>query len=136
MSVMPTVQELQNLGRELRQQRKAKGHQSLSAFARQLKLSPTYLSQVERGYVHPKQGLVVPSDEVLEKLSQALDLPISRLHGLLGRLPDVPFPAFEHPETLQLAEAYDRLPLYAQKIVQDALRTAEEVVALVETARQ
>lgn len=134
MSVMPTVEDLQNLGRELREWRKARGHQSLSAFARQLKLSPTYLSQVERGYVHPKQGLVVPSDEVLEKLSEALDVPISRLHGLLGRLPDVPFPAFQNAETVRLAEAYDRLPAYAQKIVQDALRTAEEVVALIEAA--
>lgn len=135
MSVMPTIENLGNLGRELRQTRLARGHKSLSSFARTMDVSPTYLSQLERGYVNPKQGLVVPSDEVLEKLAKGLDVPVSRLHGLLGRTPDMPFPAFEHPETVQLAEAYDQLPAYARKIVRDALKTAEEVVAIVDATQ-
>jgi len=104
------------------------GSISLSAFARQIGMSPSNLSQLERGYIHPKRGLVVPSDDMLEKLAVGLDIPLSRLHALLGRLPDQPYQVFENPDAVQLAERFVRLPDYAKPALWDALQSLEALV--------
>jgi len=72
---------------------------------------------------------VIPSDEVLEKLSKGLDIPLSRLHGLLGRTPDVPFPALEDPDALRLAERYSRLPQLEREAVLDLVSAIEQLVS-------
>ena len=125
---MPTAQDLHNLGRELRMRREALGLKSLREFARRVDVSPQHLSQLERGYVNPKRGLVVPSDEVLEKLAAGLDVPLSRLHALLGRLNDQPYPVFDDPKAVLLAERYSRLPGYARTLLLDVLADIEAMV--------
>jgi transcriptional regulator with XRE-family HTH domain len=45
----------------------------------------SYLSNIERGYVNPKRGPVVPSDEILATIAEALHISVSRLHSALGR---------------------------------------------------
>ena len=102
---------------------------SLRAFAARAGISHQHLSQLERGYVNPKQGMVVPSDEVLEKLARGLDVPLSRLHVLLGRFPDSPYPAYDNPEAVDLAERYTRMPGYAQEMVQGMFTIIEAAVA-------
>ena len=101
---------------------------SLRAFAARTGVSHQHLSQLERGYVNPKQGLVVPSDEVLEKLANGLDVPLSRLHVLLGRFPDKPYPAYDNPEAVDLAERYVRLPRYAQEMALGMFTVIEAMV--------
>lgn len=129
MSVMPTIENLKQLGRELRSRRQALGMKSLRAFATQIGVSHQHLSQLERGYVSPKQGVVVPSDEVLEKLARGLDVPLSRLHVLLGRMPDHAYPAYDNPEAVDLAERYVRMLGYAQEMVRDMFTIIEAMIA-------
>lgn len=126
---MPTTEDLKKLGRELRSRREALGMKSLRAFALSVDVSHQHLSQLERGYVNPKQGMVVPSDEVLEKLAKGLDVPLSRLHVLLGRFPDTPYPAYDDPEAVALAERYMRMPQYAQEMVQGMFTVIEAMIA-------
>lgn len=102
---------------------------SLRAFAVSVGVSHQHLSQLERGYINPKQGVVVPSDEVLEKLSNGLGVPLSRLHVLLGRFPDDPYPAYDNPEAVDLAERYTRMPRYAQEMVQGMFTVIEAMIA-------
>ncbi len=101
----------------------------MKALADIARMSDQRLGEIINGYQHPTRGYTIPTDDTLERLAEALDLPVSRLHALLGRFPDVPFPAFEHPDTVALAEAYDRLPEYARKVMRDVLRSLQEVVA-------
>jgi len=125
---MSTTEDLEKLGRELRYRREALGMKSLRAFALSVGVSHQHLSQLERGYVNPKQGMVVPSDEVLEKLAQGLGVPLSRLHVLLGRFPDAPYPAYDDPEAAALAERYMRMPRYAQETVRGMFTVIEAMV--------
>ena len=129
---MPTIKQIRALGEEIHRQRLAKGISSKRKLAQITGLSAQHVGQIENAYVNPKRGFFVPSDEVLEKLSIALDVPLSRLHTLLGRFPDLPFPALNDPEAMEVAEAYSRLPHYCRVIVQDALRIAQNVVVIVE----
>jgi transcriptional regulator with XRE-family HTH domain len=126
---MPTTEDLNKLGRELRSRREALGLKSLRAFAVQIGVSHQHLSQLERGYVNPKQGIVIPSDEVLEKLASGLGVPLSRFHVLLGRFPSAPYPAYDNPEAVDLAERYIRLPGYAQEMVQGVFGIVEAMIA-------
>ena len=102
---------------------------SLRAFAARIGVSHQHLSQLERGYINPKQGMVVPSDEVLEKLANGLGVPISRLHVLLGRFPDNPYPAYDDPEAVDLAERYTRMPRYAQEMVKGMFTIIEAMIS-------
>lgn len=102
---------------------------SLRAFAARAGVSHQHLSQLERGYINPKQGMVVPSDEVLEKLASGLGIPLSRLHVLLGRFPDHPYSAYDEPEAVALAERYARMPRYAQETVLGIFTVIEAMIA-------
>jgi len=126
---MPNHEDLQRLGVALRKAREAKGEHSIRAFAEKVGVSHQHLSQIERAYIAPNRGLVIPSDEVLEKLAKGLDIPLSRLHGYLGRTPDVPFPAYSDPETAQVAERFFNLPQIEREVVLDVLETIERMVA-------
>jgi transcriptional regulator with XRE-family HTH domain len=92
-------------------------------------ISRQFLSSIENAYSSPKRGFVLPSDQTLERLSETLDIPLSRLHALLGRFPDEPLTRYEDPESLVVADAYDRLPALCKRIVRDALQTAEAIAA-------
>ena len=130
-----TIENLRAFGEEIRRQRIAKGIKTLVQLKDLTGISTQFLSQIEKAYVNKDRGLVIPSDDKIEKLSQALEIPLSRLHALLGRMPDQPLPIYKHPETVQIADDYDGLPSYARKIVRDALKTAKEVVAQIENGR-
>jgi len=124
---MPTITELQNLGRELRARRIASGRRSLSKFATDIGVSRQHLSHIENAYVNPRRGPVVPSDEVLQKVSSGYGVPLSRLHALLGRTPDLPIPAFRNPEALHLAERFDALPERLQTVVLETFAAIERL---------
>ena len=126
------IQMLKVLGEEIRRRRKARGVRTLRQLKELTGISTQFLSQIENAYVHPSRGYVIPSDETLGKLSAALEVPISRLHAILGRIPEQPYPIYVHPEAAEIAEEYDHLPAYAQRIVRDALTTAKAVVEQVE----
>jgi transcriptional regulator with XRE-family HTH domain len=70
-----------------------RSHQlGLRAFARAIKMDPGYLSHIEHGKVPP------PSDEVLMRMAELLEIPIqtSLIHA--GRLPPETLLAFwQHP---------------------------------------
>ncbi len=126
--LMATLEDLKKLGVELRTRREERG-ETLRAFASRVGVSHQHLSQIERGYVSPNRGRVIPTDETLEKLAKALDVPLSRLHGLLGRTPDVPFPAFDDPEAVRLADRYVKLPKIEREAVLDVVAAIEAMVA-------
>lgn len=65
--------------RELRLE--AEQYHSLRDFAKKVKLSPTYLSQMENNNVPP------PSEEVIEKLAKALNADKYELFSLAGKIP-------------------------------------------------
>lgn len=56
-----------------------------SDLAQKVQLSVGYISNIEKGYVNPKRGPVVPSDDSLNALANALGVPVSRFHSELGR---------------------------------------------------
>ncbi len=108
--LMPTHADLENLARELKARRLALGEPVLARFAKKIGVSRQHLSHLESAYVHPSRGPVLPSDEMLEKISKGYGVPLSRLHALLGRMPDAPIPVFKSPQALLIAERFDRLP--------------------------
>ena len=120
-----TIDHLRALGNEIRLRRKQNGITTLKQLEDLSGVSRQFLSAIENGYTAPKRGFTVPSDETLEKLASTLDIPLSRLHALLGRFPDTPYPAYSDVETAIIAERYDRLPTVYKRIVRDALHTAE-----------
>lgn len=125
---MIVVSNLERLGEEVRRARLAQGYSSARAFAAVIGVSPQHLSHIERGYVNPKRGLVVPSDDVLEKIATGASVPVSRLHALLGRMPDQPYPVFDDPASVEVAERYSRLPGYAKAHLTTVLGSLEELV--------
>jgi len=131
---MPTIEHVQALGAEIERLRNVKRAEfpTVKALAKQARLSNNRLGEIIKGYKHPSRGFTIPSDDALERLAEALDAPVSRFHGLLGRFPDVPFPAFDHPDTLDVAETYDKLPDYGKKMLRDMLKIVVETVAAFE----
>ena len=81
---MDLSNRLRVLGRALREARVEKKwtQGELSDVTR---LSVGYISNLENGYINPKRGPVVPSDETIGALSLALDLPVGYFHEVLGR---------------------------------------------------
>lgn len=69
----------------------------------------TYISNIERGYINPKRGPVVPSDEVLAALANGLEIDVSELHAQLGRLG-----ALAQGDTLEDDEERRRMELVYQ----------------------
>jgi transcriptional regulator with XRE-family HTH domain len=88
--------------RELRLQ--AQQYHSLRDFAAKVGLSPTYLSHMENNKVPP------PSEEVIERLAEALNADKYELFGLAGKVP------------LEFIETFQKNP----KRVADFLRRADE----------
>jgi len=124
-----TIDHLRALGNEIRQRRKQNGINTLRQLEQLSGVSRQFLSAIENGYTAPKRGFTVPSDETLEKLASTLNIPLSRLHALLGRFPDTPYPAYSDTETAIIAERYDKLPAVYKRIVRDALQTAEAIAS-------
>lgn len=124
--------ELQALGREIRQRRIDKGIKSVAELARTSGISRQYLSALENGYVNPNplRKPVTPTDYMLERLSKDLDIPMSRLHSLLGRGTEAS--DARSAEADGVAQDFDRLPEWAKEIVRAAVRAAKSVVAQVE----
>jgi len=88
--------------RELRLQ--AQQYHSLRDFAAKVGLSPTYLSHLENHKVPP------PSEEVIERLAEALNADKYELFGLAGKVP------------AEFIETFQRNP----KRLADFLRRADE----------
>jgi len=57
---------------------------------------------------------------------------LSRLHALLGRLPDIPVPVFGNPEALRLAERFDRLPDAFQAAALEQFASVERLAAILD----
>jgi transcriptional regulator with XRE-family HTH domain len=133
---MPTLEHIRALGQEIERQRIARGIPTVQELSRMSGMSKQRMGEIIKGYRHPTRGFTVPTDDALDRIAEALDMPVSRLHALLGRFPEVPFPAFEHADTVDVAEAYDRLPEFGRKLVRDVIRSVQEVAASVEGAHQ
>ncbi len=127
---MSDIEQLRVLGAAIRRRRIDQGIKTLRQMKEKTGISTQFLSQIENAYVHPKRGYVVPSDELLERISKAIDMPLARMHTIIGRFPEVPEAV--SPIASEIAEEYDRLPEYAQQIILDAVQTAKSVVAKVE----
>lgn len=100
-----------------------------SDLAQKVRLSVGYISNIEKGYVNPKRGPVVPSDVTLQSFAVALEIPVRRLHSALGRDLDNPneLVCDLDPEALALAEGYSGLPPLARRIVDSAYKSASEL---------
>jgi len=122
----PTIDHLRKLGAEIERLRKERNIRSVRALAMMADISNQHLSQIVNAYEHPKRGYTIPSDEVIEKIASALDVPPSRFHMLLGRFEDQPYPVFVNPEAVEVAEAYDKLSPYGRKVMRDLLRSLSE----------
>lgn len=124
--------ELQALGREIRQRRIDKRIKSVAELARMSGISRQYLSALENGYVNPSRlrKPVTPTDYMLERLSKDLDIPMSRLHSLLGR--GAESSDARSAEVDGVAQDFDRLPEWAKEIVRAAVRAAKSIVVQVE----
>jgi len=120
-----TVDNLRALGAEVRRGREAKGITTLLELKEITGISQQFLSQIETARVDKNRGVVVPSDDKLERLSEALDVPVSRLHALLGRMPDQPFRIYRHAETAEIADEYDALPEWGRQIVRDTIQSVK-----------
>jgi len=70
-----------HFGRYIRQLRTAKGI-TLREFARQLDVSPTYISQIEQGNFGP------PAEERIVRMAQILGEHVDELLALAGRVAD------------------------------------------------
>lgn len=68
-----------------------------------------YLSHIERAYKNPKRGWVVPGDDYLEAIAEALDIPVTRLHQILGRAPAFFVGAANEDRALRMLELYSGL---------------------------
>lgn len=93
---MPNASQLKHLGSVVRDIRQSKGW-TLKQLSDVSGVGYSYASNIERGYVNPARGPVTPSDDILYLLAKALDIPISTLHGALGRVADSPGPASKPP---------------------------------------
>lgn len=81
---MELEKRLKVIGTVILAARKEKGWTQYELFQK-TGLSVGYISNIENGYVNPKRGPVVPSDDSLSSFSEALGIPLSRLHSSLGR---------------------------------------------------
>ncbi|MDR3708124.1 MAG: helix-turn-helix transcriptional regulator [Capsulimonadaceae bacterium] len=127
-----TVENLQALGNEVRRAREAKGITTLKELQRLTGISQQRLSQIETARVDKDRSPVVPGDDKIDKLAEALDVPISRMHALLGRMPDQPFRVYRNAETAQFAEEYDALPDWARAIVTDCISSVKRAAEVKE----
>ena len=116
-----TIENLRALGNEVRRAREAKGIRTLVELERVTGISQQRLSQIETARIDPGRGVILPSDDKIERLAAALDVPVSRMHALLGRMPDQPFRVYANPETAQVAEEYDALPEWGRHVVRDMI---------------
>lgn len=85
------AEKVRRLGGVIRERRKLLGwtlDELADAIGKTLPLTKSYLSNVERGYVNPRRGPVVPSDEALQAIARALGMPEMDLHKALGRVPE------------------------------------------------
>lgn len=79
---------LAEFGLTLKNKRIEAGYARGNKFAQKVSevhpLSSQYLSQIERGYSHPKRGMVVPSDKLLDAVGAVLNWPRSEMDRLLA----------------------------------------------------
>ena len=86
-----TAEQSGGFGDEVRRLRVAHGW-SLRAFARELAIAPSYQSMIESGQVPP------PSDAVICRIAELLDVPQNTLLAKAGRLSPATLLAFwQHP---------------------------------------
>lgn len=135
---MPTIEQAQALGRVIDRQRKLRGIKSVRALAKNAGISPQRLSEIINAYQRPNRGFTVPTDETLERLAHALEVPVAMLHAPLGRSSDAPYldnsaPAFMNADTMDMAQAYDQLPDFARKMMQDVLTKVQDIATVVAT---
>jgi len=123
---MPSTDDLRRLGQEIDRERIAAGIPTLKELARRADLSHQRVSEIINAYVHPSRGPTMPSDDTLHRLAEALGVPVSRYHALLGRLPDVPFPVFQNPEAVEVAEIYDSLSPHLRAFLYKTVRNLQE----------
>lgn len=81
---MDAEQMLKALGQIIRDARQQK-EWTQGDLAGAVGLSVGYISNIEKGYVNPKRGPVVPSDDTIRAFAAALDVPVRRFHSALRR---------------------------------------------------
>lgn len=125
---MDLEDRLKALGRIIRDARTEK-EWTQSELADRVRLSIGYISNIEKGYINPKRGPVVPSDVTLASFAEALNISVSSLHSALGRDVDKAEEiTYElDPDALALAEGYSGLPDYAREIVDSAYKSASKL---------
>jgi transcriptional regulator with XRE-family HTH domain len=131
---MPNVSQLKDLGSLIRAAREAEGW-SLKELSEKSGVGYSYASNIERGYVNPKRGPVTPSDDVLFALAKTLRMPISKLHGSLGRTDPADY-EFGPIETIILERGYSADELTEEG--RDQLRRSLDalIVGIVEQERK
>lgn len=82
---MDAVDKIKRLGSYIRETRKQQGIRTVKELAERSGIGISYLSNIERGYVNPNRGAVIPSDAVLEAVAMGMGIPVSALHAQLGR---------------------------------------------------
>jgi transcriptional regulator with XRE-family HTH domain len=105
------------LGLLLRTARLEKGW-TQSDVAKRTGLTTGYISNLEQGYVNPKRGPVVPSDDSLRAFSEALELPLEKMHAALGRVRDHDL----DPEVRGFVEFYEGAPPEDKESLKKSLR--------------
>jgi len=121
-----TTENLKAFGLAVRQAREQKGIKTLVELERQTGISQQRLSQLESGRVDAGRRPSIPSDSSIEKLAAALDVPVARMHALLGRGVEQATHIFTCPETALMAEEYDALPDFARQIVRDVIESVKK----------
>ena len=87
---MELTEKVKRLGAYIRARRLDAGFKTLQSLGDATGLKPSYLSNIETGYINPTRGPVIPSDDVLLTIAKALDIPVSDLHAALGRVDTQP----------------------------------------------
>lgn len=88
-------------------------------------LTTGYIGNVENGYINPKRGPVVPSDESLRSLSLALDIPTVEMHAALGRGPELE--AELDPDLQMIVENWDGMTPTGKRHMKSAAELALEM---------
>jgi transcriptional regulator with XRE-family HTH domain len=118
----------ESFGEKLLQWREAKGIKQ-SEFARLLKLSPTYISNLERNnYPNSKDGKGKPSEKVVGKIAKVLSLPLDVVRLAAGYAPTK-----EEPDQDFLKSRLGIASLRIQSLGKKSQEKAEVLVESLET---
>ena len=122
--MIATMTNYEQFGEVIRKRRKALGL-SQDDLAEKTYQSKSYISLLENAKGHPQTGVPVrPKEEVVAKLSEALDLPLASLRSLIGYNPELD--SLETSEFLADNKLFDKTENAQRRVIAERIRYRRE----------